>query len=102
MSRKVKIFLLFLVAGMTFTLVSCKPIAYYLQQVYKASGNVTDAGTGNPLESVEVFLGSYQYSVLTNGLGDYGIELAEGTGTLHFVRTGYTTVDKVVTVNASI
>ena len=101
MTGKARFLIGFLIAAVTIILVSCKPIAYYLQQVYKAYGTVTEAGTGGPLESVEVFLGSYQYSVLTNGLGDYGIELAEGTWTLHFVKNGYTTLDKVVTVNAA-
>jgi hypothetical protein len=105
MTMKVRFLPLLLVVSMTMILVGCKPIAYYLERVYKAHGTVTEAKTGqtgDPLESVEVILGDYQYSVLTNGLGDYGIELAEGTWTLHFVKDGYTTVDKQVTVSASI
>ena len=101
MTRRVKFFLMFLIVAMTIALVGCKPIGYYLQQVDKAYGKVTDAGTGIPLESVEVVLSSYQYSELTNGLGDYELELAEGTWTLHFIKNGYVTADKVVTVNAS-
>ena len=81
-------------------LFACKPISYYLQQVYKAYGRVLEAGSGVPLESVEVFLHPYQYSVLTNGLGDYGIELSEGTWTLDFVKDGYLTQSRTVTVNA--
>jgi hypothetical protein len=92
---------LVLVALTVTTVIACKPISYYLQQVYKAYGKVTEAGTGVPLESVEVFLGTYQYSVLTNGLGDYGIELAEGTWKLDFVKDGYVTESRMVTVNAS-
>jgi hypothetical protein len=75
--------------GIALSLVSCKPVAYYLERVYKAQGTVTDAGTGTPLESVEVSLGSYQYSELSNGLGDYEMEMAEGTWTLVFTKDGY-------------
>jgi uncharacterized protein (DUF2141 family) len=102
MTMKVRFLPLLLVVSMTMILVGCKPIAYYLERVYKAHGTVTDAETGDPLEGVEVILGDYQYSVLSNGLGDYGIELAEGTWTLHFVKDGHVTVDKQVTVSASI
>jgi hypothetical protein len=103
MRSKVRVFLILLVvvASTAVTLITCKPITYYLQQVYKAYGKVTEAGTGTPLESVEVFLDTYQYSVLTNGLGDYGIELSEGTWKLKFVKADYDTVEKVVTVNAA-
>jgi len=102
MKKRVEMFLLLMIASAaTLTLVSCKPIAYYLERVYKAYGKVTDAGTGQPIESVEVFLGTYQISVLTNGLGDYGIELADGTWTLRFVKDGYETATLSVTVNAA-
>ena len=37
-------------------LAGCAPITYYLAQVYKVHGTVTDAVTGEPLESVEVFI----------------------------------------------
>ena len=82
------------------TLTTCKPVAYYLGQVYKAYGKVVEDKTLVPLESVEVFLHPYQYSVLTNGLGDYGIELSDGTWTLDFVKDGYVTQSKQVTVSA--
>ncbi len=68
---------------------ACKPIPYYLQQVCKVYGKVTDANTGDPLESVEVSVGSYQYSELTNGLGDYELEMAVGTWTVSFAKEGY-------------
>jgi hypothetical protein len=93
--------LVFLVAAVAFTLAGCQPISYYLKQVDKAYGKVTDAATGQPIESVEVVLGNYQYSELTNGLGDYEIELADGAWTLHFVKDGYVTVDRTVTVSSS-
>jgi hypothetical protein len=100
-NRWANVLCLFALAVATITLLSCKPIAYYLEKVYKAYGTVTDAVTGAPLESVEVVLGTYQYSELTNGLGDYELELAEGTWTIHFVKDGYVTMDAVVTVNAT-
>jgi hypothetical protein len=62
---------------------------------------VTDAQTGDPLESVEVFIGNYQYSELTNGLGDYELELAAGTWTLEFIKDGYETQSREVTVDAA-
>jgi hypothetical protein len=42
-----------------------------------------------PVGSVEVFVGDYQYSELTNYNGDYEMEMAAGTWTLHFVKEGY-------------
>jgi hypothetical protein len=102
MTRKGRVFTsVTLVALAITTLFACKPIAYYLQQVYKAYGKVLEAGSGIPLESVEVFLHPYQYSVLTNGLGDYGIELSEGTWTLDFVKDGYFNQSRTVTVSSS-
>jgi hypothetical protein len=101
MTRRINFSFLFSIVCLAMTLAGCKPMAYYLEKVDKAYGKVTEAGTGVPLESVEVVLGSYQYTELTNGLGDYELELAEGTWTLHFVKDGYVTVDRVVTVNAS-
>ncbi len=73
------------------SLTTCKPIAYYLAQVYKVYGKVTVDGTDPPVPigSVEVFVGDYQYSELTNYYGDYEIELPEGTWTIKFVRDGY-------------
>jgi len=102
MTRKAILFTsLALVALAITTLFACKPISEYLRQVYKAYGKVVEDGPGAPpLESVEVFLHPYQYSVLTNGLGDYGIELSEGTWTLDYVKDGYDTQSKTVTVNA--
>jgi hypothetical protein len=67
----------------------CKPIPYYLQMVYKVHGTVRDADSGDPIESVEVFISTYQYSDLTNGLGDYELEMAAGTWTIEFVKEGY-------------
>jgi len=101
MTRRFKIVAVFVLAPLTVILISCKPIGYYLERVYKAYGTATEAGTGVPLESVEVFLHPYQYSVLTNGLGDYGIELAEGTWKLDFVKAGHDTVNRDMTVNAA-
>jgi hypothetical protein len=72
------------------TLFACKPISEYLRQVYKAYGKVVEDGSGAPLESVEVFLHPYQYSVLTNGLGDYGIDAVD-RGTVHFTEEMNTT-----------
>ncbi len=91
MIRKAKLLLSLALVASVMTLVTCKPIDYYLERVYKAHGKVTDANTGEPLESVEVFVKGYQYSELTNSLGDYEIELAEGTWTLEFVKDGYDT-----------
>jgi hypothetical protein len=68
---------------------SCQPIGEYLEQVYKVYGTVTDAQSGAPLESVEVFVGDSQYSELTNSYGDYELEMVEGTWTLNFVKAGY-------------
>ena len=101
MNRRLKIGAILLFAAMAVILVGCKPMNYYLERVYKAYGSATESGTGAPLESVEVFLHPYQYSVLSNGLGDYGIELAEGTWQLDFVKSGYVTVSKAVTVGAA-
>jgi hypothetical protein len=73
------------------SLATCKPIAYYLGQVYKVYGRVTVDGTDPPqgLGSVEVFVGDYQYSKLTNYNGDYDMEMAAGTWTINFVTEGY-------------
>ena len=69
----------------------CKPIPYYLEQVCKVYGQVTDAKTGDRLESVEVSVDPYQYSELTNGLGNYELEMAVGAWTVTFTRDGYET-----------
>jgi Carboxypeptidase regulatory-like domain len=98
MTRRAKLLLMFSIAAMAIMFVSCKPITYYLEQVDKAYGRVTDGVTGLPLESVEVSIHGYQYSELTNSLGDYELMLADGTWTLDFVKDGYTTSSKVVTV----
>lgn len=79
---------------------TCKPIPYYLARVCKAYGKVTDSATGSPLESVEVSIGAYEYSELTNGLGDYELELADGTWTLQFEKEGYDPWSVDVTVNS--
>ncbi len=100
MTKKAKFLIGLLIVTVTTVLVTCKPITYYLERVYKAYGKVSEAGTGIPLESVEVFVGTYQYSTLTNGLGDYGLELAEGTWVLSYVKDGYNTETRTVTVSA--
>jgi len=79
---------------------TCKPIPYYLAKVCKAYGKVTDSTTSLPLESVEVSIGIFEYSELTNGLGDYELELADGTWTLKFEKEGYVTWSVDVTVNS--
>jgi hypothetical protein len=81
-------------------LAGCKPIVYYLAQVCKVYGKVTVDGTDPavPLGSVEVFVGDYQYSELTNYYGDYEMEMAEGTWTINFRKEGYETVTKEVTL----
>jgi len=70
---------------------SCKPIGYYLDKVYKVHGQVTVDGTSppEPIGSVEVFLGDWQYSELTNCNGDYEMEMAAGTWTINFAKDGY-------------
>jgi hypothetical protein len=91
-----------LVIGAAFLLgvASCKPIVYYLEQVYKVYGKVTVAGSDGetPIGSVEVFVGDYQYSELTNCYGDYELELAKGTWKIDFVKEGYEPVSAEVTV----
>jgi hypothetical protein len=79
---------------------SCKPIVYYLEQVYKVYGKVTVAGSNGetPIGSVEVFVGDYQYSEFTNYFGDYELELAQGTWTIKFVKEGYEPLSAEVTV----
>ena len=78
----------------------CKPVTYYLERTYKVHGTVTEAETSPPvaLVSVEVFVGEYQYSELTNYYGDYEMELPAGTWTIRFVKAGYETVEAQVTV----
>jgi len=73
---------------------------YYLEQVCKVYGTVTVAGTdpATPLGSVEVFVGDYQYSELTNYYGDYEMEMAEGTWTINFRKEGYEPVTAEVTL----
>jgi hypothetical protein len=88
------------IVAISMTTSTCKPIPYYLARVCKAYGKVTDGATGLPLESVEVSIGTYEYSELTNGLGDYELELADGTWTLQFEREGYETWSVDVTVNS--
>jgi len=68
--------------------------------VYKVYGKVTVAGTNSPtpLCSVEVFMGDYQYSELTNYNGDYEMELPEGTWTINFCKDDYEPASAEVTV----
>jgi hypothetical protein len=100
MTRKAKFLTSLPLVAVIMILATCQPITYYLERVYKAYGKVVEGGTSIPLESVEVFVDTYQYSDLTNGLGDYEIELAEGTWVLSFVKDGYITEKRTVTVNA--
>ena len=85
MTKKIKFVLVPVLIVLTIALVTCKPIEYYLERVYKVYGRVTEAETGRSLESVEVFIRDFQYSELTNGHGDYELELAAGTWTLDFI-----------------
>jgi hypothetical protein len=98
--RKTALILVLGLAAVTALQLSCKPIAYYLEQVYKVHGTVTLAGSAGatPVGSAEVFVGGYQYSELTNYYGDYEIELTEGTWTINFVKDGYEPVSAEVTV----
>ncbi len=101
MTRKIAFLPVFLFVAMAMVLVTCKPITSYLEKVDKAYGKVTEAGSGVALESVEVIVGNYQYSELTNSLGDYEIELSDGKWTLTFVKSGYVTATQAVTVSPS-
>jgi len=91
MNRKTKLLLFLALIASAMTLVTCKPIAYYLAQVYKVHGQVTVEGSSppEPIDSVEVFVGEWQYSELTNYNGDYEMEMAAGTWTINFVKDGY-------------
>jgi hypothetical protein len=100
MARK-RIWVLFLLIGAVISLqFGCKPVTYYLGQVYKVHGRVTVAGSEGktPIGSAEVFVGDYQYSELTNYYGDYEIELSEGTWTLNIVKDGYEPFSATVAV----
>jgi hypothetical protein len=90
MSRTMKAAMALLLIAAVAGLTGCKPVAYYLAEVYKVYGKVTVANADPtiPLESVEVFVGDYQYSELTNSLGDYEMELPEGTWTIKFLKEG--------------
>lgn len=70
---------------------ACRPIEYYLTQVYKVHGRVTVAGSdpAAPIGSVEVRVGAHQYSELTNYYGDYEMELPDGAWTITFSKEGY-------------
>jgi hypothetical protein len=94
------IFLLIVAVACLVLLTSCYYIDYYLSQVYKVYGKVTVAGTNSPtpLCSVEVFMGDYQYSELTNYNGDYEMELPEGTWTINFYKDDYEPASAEVTV----
>ncbi len=103
MKRAARLLLLTVLTAMTMTAITCKQIPAYLERVCKVYGRVTDAVTGLPLESVEVFvgtsLGTSEYSELTNGLGDYELELASGTWTLSFEKEGFGSWSIDVTVD---
>ncbi|MBW8004040.1 MAG: hypothetical protein FVQ80_18945, partial [Planctomycetes bacterium] len=102
MNRTAKLLLVVALIALTMLLVTCKPMFFYLERIYKAYGNVTDASSGAPLGSVEVFISTYQYSELTNALGDYELELPEGTWKLEFIKDGYEILSKEVTVDETI
>jgi hypothetical protein len=91
MKRKTVWVLMSVLVVAAFLPFGCKPIPYYLQQVCKVYGTATDSRTGDPLESVEVSVSPYQYSELTNSLGDYELEMAVGTWTVTFTKDGYET-----------
>ncbi len=78
----------------------CKPITFYLEQVYKVHGTVTVAGSdgGTPIGSAEVIVGNYEYSELTNYYGDYELEMPEGTWTINIHKDGYEPFTETVTV----
>ena len=71
-----------------------------LSKVYKVYGKVTVDGSEPPapISSVEVFMGDYQYSELTNYNGDYEMELPEGTWTINFYKDDYEPATAEVTV----
>jgi hypothetical protein len=94
--------LLIVVIGMLL-LAGCKPIGYYLTQLYKVHGKATVADTEppSPIGSVEVVVGDYEYSELTNYYGDYELEMAEGTWTISFIKEGYEPYSAVVSVGPS-
>jgi len=94
------VFALGIVVMMASLLIQCRPFSAYLEQVYKVYGHVTVTGTDPPLPlgSVEVFVGSYQYSELTNFNGDYELELPEGTWEITFLKNGYEGESGQVTV----
>lgn len=81
------------------SLATCTKLIYYLEQVCKVYGTVTVAGTDppTPIGSVEVVVGDYQYSELTNYYGDYEMEMAEGIWTINFRKEGYEPVTEEVT-----
>ncbi len=68
-----------LIIATAMLLPGCKPIPYYLERVYKAYGKVTGESDGTGIGSVAVSIGDFLYSDLTNGWGDYDLELPEGT-----------------------
>ena len=65
---------------------------------YAVSGNVT-GGEGAPLAGVTVTATPGDYTTTTDNLGEYSLELPNGTYTLTFSKDGYTTETKNVTVS---
>lgn len=103
MKRKTRsIFLLITMVFIVLSLVTCTRLLYYLEQVCKVYGQVTVAGSDgeSPIGSVEVFVGDYEYSELTNYFGDYEMEMAEGTWTINFYKEGYEPFSTEVTISA--
>jgi hypothetical protein len=95
-----RVILLLIVAAACLILLTSCFIDYYLSQVYKVYGKVTVEGSEPPvpISSVEVFMGDYQYSELTNYNGDYEMELPEGTWTINFYKDDYEPASAEVTV----
>ncbi len=93
MKKAARMVLVIAMVAMAMTAVTCRQIPSYLMRACKVYGKVTDADTLLPVEGAEVFVGTTfgtsEYSELTNGLGQYEVELAEGTWTLSFTREGY-------------
>ena len=103
MKRATRMLLLLVIAVVfLLALASCKQLIYYLEQVQKVYGKVTLAGSNGetPICSVEVFVGDFQYSELTNYCGDYELEMAKGTWTINFRKEGYEPYGEEVTVSA--
>jgi hypothetical protein len=103
MKKTVRVTLLLIITTVCqMSLVICTRLLYYLEQVHKVYGKVTMAGsTGEtPIGSVEVCVGDYQYSELTNYYGDFELEMVEGIWTINFHKPGYESFSTKVTLSA--